>query len=258
MSGPIVVDVGNTRIKWGRSEAGRVVEMVAVPQDAPRTWREQRDRWAVAPTATWVISGVHPQHRQAFIEWLCAADARVETLEAHDPPQALLAVEVDEPRQVGIDRRLNAVAVNRCRQPGTAAVIVDAGSAVTVDLVDAAGAFRGGAIFPGLRLMARALHEHTALLPEVNVQCVEAPPGTNTTHAIRVGVMHAVVGGIERLIALYRKQLPAMDVYLTGGDAPLLLAASDSLGKLWPEMTLEGILHTFLWLTNLRAHTSHA
>lgn len=259
MTGLVVVDVGNTRIKWGRCDGDRVVEMVSLPHDAPCTWREQCDRWAVAPRATWVVSGVHPRHRQALIEWLCADGADPVALESHSCQQMPIAVEVDEPAKVGVDRRLNAVAANTRRRPGTAAVIVDAGSAVTVDLVDCAGVFRGGAIFPGLRLMARSLHDYTALLPDVRVQGVELPPGTNTAHAIRVGIVHSVVGGIERLIALYHAQLAAdLYVYLTGGDGPLILDANPKLGELWPEMTLEGILHTYTWLTNQRARSSRA
>jgi len=159
--------------------------------------------------------------------------------------QLPLVVQVDEPGQVGIDRLLNAVAANRRRPPGLAAVVIDAGSAVTVDLVDATGAFCGGAIFPGLRLMAQALHEHTALLPLVavdprsaaawHVDCAGDPrrriscrPGWDPASADEVRTRCA--GG--------------MDVYITGGDAALLTADRRTLGEHWPEMTLEGILHS--------------
>ena len=80
-----------------------------------------------------------------------------------------LRVELEKPDHVGIDRLLDAVAVNSRRAPGVPAVIIDAGSAVTVDLVDGAGAFRGGAILPGLRLMAKSLHDYTALLPLIEL-----------------------------------------------------------------------------------------
>ena len=80
-----------------------------------------------------------------------------------------LEVELEHPDKVGIDRLLNAVAANRRRQEHVAAILVDAGSAVTVDYLDGNGVFRGGAIFPGFRLMARALHDYTALLPIVDI-----------------------------------------------------------------------------------------
>src|SRR5439155_10625545 len=114
------------------------------------------------------------------------------------------------------------------------------GSAVTVDLIDATGTFRGGVIFPGLRLMAHALHEHTALLPLVAVDRLQEPPGTTTVDAIRSGIAQAVLGGVQRTIACYRARFAPtpMSVFVTGGDGPLLNRASPPIGELWPEMTL--------------------
>ena len=89
---------------------------------------------------------------------------------------------------------------NSRRRPDTPAVIVDAGSAVTVDYVDERGVFRGGAILPGLRLMAQALHDYTALLPVVTIDGEAAMPGATTTEAIKAGVFAAVLGGVERLV----------------------------------------------------------
>jgi type III pantothenate kinase len=240
VNGPIVVDVGNTRIKWGRCEHGRVAEVAALPGDDPEAWRRQLDRWAVAPASHWVVSGVQPRRRDTLVEWLRGEGAEVRVLDSYT--QLPLDVRVTDPAKVGIDRLLNAVAANAWRPDGAAAVIVDAGSAVTVDLVDADGAFRGGAIFPGLRLMSKALHDYTALLPLVDITEPAEPPGASTTTAIRAGIFHAVLGGIERLLAIYRyNHAPPPAIYLTGGDAPLLLEDHFHLGELWPEMTLEGI-----------------
>src|SRR5205085_11851847 len=81
--------------------------------------------------------------------------------------QLPLEVKVEQPERVGIDRLLNFVALRSRTVRAVSMVVIDAGSAVTVDWVDEQGTFRGGAIFPGLRLMAMALHRYTAALPEV-------------------------------------------------------------------------------------------
>src|SRR5262249_26522535 len=105
------------------------------------------------------------------------------------------------------------------------------------------GAFAGGAIFPGIRLMAQALHDYTALLPLVNVeQASPAVPATSTTAAIEAGIYWAVVGGIQALIGrLVSTAKGRTEIYLTGGDGPLLAKALNHDFQLWPNMTLEGI-----------------
>jgi type III pantothenate kinase len=92
--------------------------------------------------------------------------------------------------------------------------------------------------------MAQALHEHTALLPIVPLDETALPPGSSTIHAIQAGILHAVVGGIERLIAEYQHRFPtAFEIYLTGGDAKAVAGKLHRPVHLWPEMTLDGILH---------------
>src|SRR5207248_1220580 len=127
---------------------------------------------------------------------------------------------VENPERVGLDRLLNAVAANSQRPRGSAALIVDVGSAVTVDWVDEAKAFRGGAIFPGIRLMAKSLHDYTAALPLVELQKRSpAMPGTSTVAAIEAGVYWAVVGAIRALgHALTKDRRVPWVRFLTGGD----------------------------------------
>jgi type III pantothenate kinase len=154
-----------------------------------------------------------------------------------------LRIEVEQPERVGVDRLFNAVAANARRRPETAAVVVDAGSAVTVDWIDETGAFRGGAIFPGLRLMSQALHDYTALLPLVD-EWPERPalPGTSTISAIQAGVFWAVAGGIQALAKQLGNETGSTpEFYLTGGDASFLEKALNQPTVVWPEMTLEGI-----------------
>lgn len=240
MTPDVVVDVGNTRIKWGRCARDGVAAMASLPPDDWVAWEKQiRDWWLGVDTPfNWVVTGVHPEVRKRLVGWLRQRGIKVRVIDS--ARQLPLRVLVEHPEKVGMDRLFDAVAANAHRRPDAPAVIVDAGSAVTVDLVDEGGAFRGGAIMPGLRLMAEALHDYTSLLPRIEVpQTLPSVPGTSTTAAMQAGVFWAVVGGIRALLREYEAKWEKPDIFLTGGDAPLLAPALDL--KCWPEMTLEGI-----------------
>jgi type III pantothenate kinase len=241
MKPTLVADVGNSRIKWGRCLNGRVVDSVSLPPDDAPSWQGQLELWNLAAAASWTVAGVHPQRRDRLAEWLRQRGDQVQVLNSWQ--QLPLRVRIESPECVGIDRLLNAVAASRRVQRGAGAVIVDAGSAITVDWLDESGAFAGGAIFPGLRLMARALHDYTALLPLVNVEHSMPPlPGRSTAAAIEAGVFWAAAGGIQALVArLTAGETATAEVFLTGGDGPLLAEAFDPRIQPWPNMTLEGI-----------------
>src|SRR5205807_1116 len=118
-----------------------------------------------------------------------------------DKPEHLpLLVGVGYPERVGIDRLLNAVAAKDRIKRSVPLLLIDAGTAITVDRVNADGVFEGGAILPGLRLMAQALHDHTALLPRVVIADVPTVPGRDTESAIQAGVYWAAAGGIKALV----------------------------------------------------------
>jgi type III pantothenate kinase len=256
MKPDVVVDIGNTRIKWGLRDlaAPRIGPHVALADD-PDAWRTQRGAWQAAGLLPahplWVLSSVQPHRCARLARWLSEQGDRVEQLQF--AAQLPLSVGLEKPDHVGIDRLLNAVAALRVLEPGRPAVLVDAGSAVTVDWLDPAHVFRGGAIFPGLRLMAEALHRYTALLPLVTVTVpVPEMPGPATIPAMQTGIFWAVVGGIDRAARrLCRLTETEPKLFLTGGDASLLLAGLISQPDavltslepaLWIEQTLAGIL----------------
>jgi type III pantothenate kinase len=241
MKPALVADVGNSRLKWGRCVDGRVSDAVSLAPDDPQAWQDQIQIWKVAGASCWAVAGVHPHRRDRLAEWLRQRGEQVQVLNSWQ--QLPLRVLVERPEGVGIDRLLNAVAASSRVRRGLAAILIDAGSAVTVDWLDECGAFGGGAIFPGIQLMARALHEHTALLPLVKVEhATPALPGTSTVAAIEAGVFWAAAGGIRTLVAqLAAAAKGTAEVFLTGGDGPLLAKALNPDVHLWPNMTLEGI-----------------
>jgi type III pantothenate kinase len=229
-----VADLGNSRIKWGECASDRVIGAVAVPLDDPEVWSRQLGEMR---ESRWTLAGTHPDARDRLAERLRQHGNAVRILS--DYRQLPLAVRAEHPEQVGIDRLLNAVAV---LAKGLPAIIIDAGSAVTVDLVDSDGAFRGGAIFPGFRLMAKALNDYTARLPLVDHFLSDSPlPGTNTTAAINGGIANAVAGGIERIVHELLERFGPARVYLAGGDAELLSSLEFRAEFAGPYLTLEGI-----------------
>lgn len=236
----VVVDVGNTRIKWGRGGNGPVSETVSLPADDPDAWKNQIRAWRLDADCQWVIASVHPDRSARLAEWLTNEGHAIHMLQWQELP---LRIDLDQPSRVGIDRLLDAVAANSRRPANEPAVIVDTGTAVTIDWVNAKGAFCGGAIFPGLGLMARSLHDHTALLPLLEIRQVPArPPGKTTAEAMEAGIYGAVLGGIEMLVReLGAGATQEPHVFLTGGDAELLAPQLGPAVLFWPTMTLEGI-----------------
>src|SRR5262245_48712171 len=115
MKPAVVVDVGNTRIKWGRCANDHVAEMASLPHDDVRTWRGQLalwnlSIWNLSPDNSWAISGVHPGQVDIFCKWLESQQTSISVINSHR--QLPLTIDVHYPEKVGLDRLLNAVAAN--------------------------------------------------------------------------------------------------------------------------------------------------
>jgi type III pantothenate kinase len=251
MTPDVVVDVGNTRVKWGLVAGREVARMASLPED-PEAWAREAAAWPLPRPATWVLASVRPSRSERLAAWVAARGDRVVRLER--AAQLPLRVGLESPDRAGIDRLLNGVAALRHLERGRGAVLISAGSAVTADWLDGEHTFQGGAIYPGLDLMAQALHQYTALLPLVQVlHPVPPPPGGDTLDAMRAGIFLAVSGGIREAVRIYagRADRPPR-VFFTGGQAPLLARAMGLLDGdrpppwqdflLWPEQTLVGVL----------------
>jgi type III pantothenate kinase len=234
----IVVDIGNSRMKWGRCAADGVTQIASLPLYELDAYQKQLDEWRDASTRQWVLAASNPLALERFSAWLEVNDEAFLVLKEHGEFPLPLAVE--RPEQVGKDRLANALAYRALRwlktkKPG---ILVDAGSALTIDLVDAEGVFRGGAILPGLSMMARALNYYTTRLPLVDLPAnVPTQPGRSTQEAIQLGICSAALGAIHELRRVYGQ---GAHLVLTGGDAMWVKQACPE-AEVWPEMTLEGI-----------------
>lgn len=150
-----------------------------------------------------VIAGSDPDCRDQLLQhWPATLPT---PLVIRSGSQIPVTADVDYPSKVGIDRLLNAYAAQFLIAPNQAAIIVDSGTATTVDLVTPGPVFRGGSILPGLRLSARALHDYTARLPLVDVDesLAQLPtvPGRNTEHAIMAGLFLGQLGAVREIVS---------------------------------------------------------
>jgi type III pantothenate kinase len=262
----IAVDIGNARIKLGLF-AGGCADAIPEPMHTLPLLGNEPELDAITPWLAdiplqvcplfWWIASVNRPSASRLIEWLQEhrpAD-RVTLLASGDLP---LEVRLERPDMVGIDRLVDAVAVNRLRDANRLAVIVDVGSAITVDLVSADGAFLGGSILPGIQMAARALHHFTDLLPLVKMSELNAPPpalGTSTESAMKAGLFWGAVGAIRQLIEQLHQAATSgrgsceaasggnlgPQIFLTGGAGASVAELLGQETRHVPNLTLSGI-----------------
>lgn len=256
----LVADVGNSRIKLAMIEdhgLGAAGERVALPTLSQRTEIDIRGlqasllrQWlgAVAPGGALVLVASVHDRAAALLEMAIAEESatgrrvlRQQRVGHGDLP---LEVSLAEPQRVGIDRLAAAAAAALLVPRGRGAIVVDCGTAATVDMIDSRGRYLGGAILPGPVLMARALAEGTSKLPEVQRLARDEPPpmpGGDTRSAIAAGIGWGIRGAITELVHQARRTLgDAAPVIATGGwrrtVLPALPGAIDS-----PDLVLAGI-----------------
>jgi type III pantothenate kinase len=252
----IAIDVGNSRVKLGLFDEAPEAARLPLPTrvlDLPTNGWDDAQLAAWLPAAPiwpeWRVVSVNRPAAARLVEWI---DRECRT-PAGTPPAARLliaadlpiAIDIEHPERIGVDRLAAALAANRLRSPGRAALIVDTGSAVTVDLVSAEGVFRGGAILPGIDMSARALHEFTDLLPLVSLHELSEPPpalGVSTVTAIRGGLFWALVGAVRELSDRLSAELPQPpEMFLTGGAAAHLVQPLGLPCRYEPHLVLSGI-----------------
>jgi type III pantothenate kinase len=252
----VVVDIGNSRVKFCRVVNGKLqLPVRGVPAEDLASWERLASDWGPAGGRTWAVASTNADRRRQFTAWV---ESRGEIVIAIDTPTKVpIGVSVEHPDRVGIDRLLNVLAAKAIGRAGEPAIVADAGSAVTVDLLHEDGCFAGGVIFPGLRLMALALREHTAALPLVDATAAlpPGPPGTNTDAAMKLGILYSVAGGVDAVVReMASRCSTAPRLYLTGGDmtpqlAGLMQARHHFRSEIRPALTLEGILRAAESLT---------
>jgi type III pantothenate kinase len=248
----LAVDVGNTNVVFALFEGRDIRSRWRVATDPRRT----ADEYAVWLLQLMRLQGLEPavvtqiliatvvpralHNLQVLAQKYFGRDAMV----AGEPPVEWgFVADIDEPRSLGADRAVNAIAAH-ARYPGDL-IVVDFGTATTFDVIDAAGTYKGGIITPGINLSLDALVNAAAKLPRI---AVEAPTrtrgviGRNTEDQMHIGVFWGYVAMMEGLIARIRAEIgrPAQ-VIATGGLAVLFGDHTAIFDSVDTDLTLDGL-----------------
>jgi type III pantothenate kinase len=239
----VVLSAGNTRLAVGTFLAGDLTGVRRVDIT-------DRNACAEAIRAAW---GPISELENAEIAGACVNPPAIEPLEAvveEATGQAIqwvgrdldrpIKVKTNPPEDTGVDRVLALAAAYE--QLGHACIVVDAGTALTVNVADDSGAFVGGAILPGAKLWLNSLHEHTAKLPQLSPEKPDTGPGDSTKQAMLGGMFHGLRGAVKELVERHAEQLGRWpEVIVTGGDAELLFGDWELTHAISPDLVLYGL-----------------
>ena len=244
----VAVGIGNTSVKIGVTDNCSRHELPC--------W-SQRHEFATADfgleslsdlpadrNLCWLVASVQRTVEQQVRDWVTGSRPADEyhLLTCRDLP---IHIDVEEPERVGMDRLAAAVAANRLRKADQAAIVVDAGTAITVNLITADGVFRGGVILPGFKLTTKALADGTDLLPWIATDLTADPPpvlGKSTEAAIRSGLFWGSVGAVRELVSRMGHEIDSrIQVFVTGGDAQRLANYMAPDARFVPDLVLIGI-----------------
>ncbi|MCB2059387.1 MAG: type III pantothenate kinase [Novosphingobium sp.] len=247
----LAIDAGNTNVVFALFEGRTLKARWRIATDPRRTG----DEYAVWLMQLLSIRGVDRRKIDQIIvstvvpralhnlDVLARNFFNIEPMVAGQPPvDYAIDIDVDEPRSLGADRAVNAIAAHA--KHGGDLIIVDFGTATTFDAIDFHGAYKGGIIAPGINLSLDALVGNTAMLPRIAIDVPETPSviGRNTEDQMLIGVFWGYVAMMEGLIARMRAEIgrPAK-VIATGGLAVLFDEATDIFDSVDPDLTLEGL-----------------
>jgi type III pantothenate kinase len=251
----LVVDVGNTQTHLGTFEGGELVEhwRFATVRDSTadelgvtlRSLLELRGL-SFAEVDASIVSSTVPQLRPQWTEM-------AERYLGHEMPvvgpglRTGMAIRYDNPREIGPDRLVNAVAgFDRCGGP---CVIVDFGTAVTHDVVSAEGEYLGGVIFPGVEISLEALTERAAALPRIDLIEPRALIGKTTVDAIRSGVIYGYAGMVDAIVGRLKEELGSdTHTLATGGLAEHVVPYCQAIDEVDDLLTLTGL--RLIWELN--------
>lgn len=242
----LAVDIGNTSAFFAEVSDGKVGKTLRIKTEDARpvhVARELRKRFELRRIEAVVIASVVPDAGKSLRNALPRL-LRVKTLLIGKDLQVPILNRYRNPRQVGIDRLVNAVAAYEAHRGP--AVIIDFGTAITFDAISSKGEYLGGVIAPGIEISLEALFERTALLPKTQLSHIGAAViGRDTVESIRIGCSAGIGGLCDRLAdRIGRKLGRGTKVIATGGYAHFMKRYCRSIGKIDPDLTVRGI-----WLT---------
>ncbi len=244
----LAIDVGNTQTHVGAFDGQELVEHWRFSTDRNATGDElaivvhdllglrgidfeQIDGEAVSSVVPQLVS----EYRGMFERYLDR-----EALIVGPGTKTGMPIRVDNPRELGADRLVNAVAgYDQC---GDACVIVDFGTAITYDAVSASGEYLGGIISPGIEISIEALTSRAAKLPKVDIEEPRSLIGKNTEASIQSGIVYGFAGQVDGICARLRGELgDGITTIATGGLAHVIVRFTQSIDVVDDLLTLKGL-----------------
>ena len=252
----LVIDVGNTNIVLGLYDGDRLGERFRIQTAKGRT----ADEWGVLLHQLFHVGGVRAPIDAAIIA--CVVPDLIaslkEAFQRYFQVTALIVgpgtktgmpILLDNPKEVGADRIVNAVAA--WDEERAACIVVDFGTATTFDVVTPRGEYLGGVIAPGFMISAEALFTRTSKLPRVELERPPRVVGKNTVHAIQSGLFYGYAGLVDGVIQRIISELAwekRPHVVATGGLARVVAEAGTAIDKVDDDLTLTGL--RLLWERN--------
>jgi type III pantothenate kinase len=244
----LVFDVGNTNMVVGVYKGKELLTHWRIRTDTLRTSDEYgvmlnslfhyHDLSMRSVTAV-VISSVVPTLMME-LDWMSERYFGCKPLVVGPGIKTGLAIKYDNPREVGADRVVNAVAA--VHKYGTPLIIIDFGTATTFCVVNEAGEYLGGAIAPGIRIATEALVNRASKLPRIELSVPKSVIGKNTIMSMQVGIMYGFVGQVEGIINRMKKEMHGEPrVIATGGLASIIAKETESIDIIDELLTLEGL-----------------
>jgi len=235
----LAVDIGNSNIKFGLFNNELLLSKVFIPADAELTSQSLTSLLGHRSITNAIVCSVVPDKE---------AELKVSLQEAYGLDPIIVTNDLDfglkinyEPTSsLGTDRLVNSFAA--VEKYGAPCIVCSLGTATTFDIVNGDRTFVGGIIAPGLKTMARALHLHTAMLPEVDIEKPAGLVGNSTLDSVRSGVFYGQLGMVEWTIHKLLKQAgPEAKVVATGGFASLIAENTTIIDTVDENLLLDGL-----------------
>lgn len=244
----LVIDVGNTNIVLGVYKDTELLDHWRISTDRQRT----TDEYGVLIRELFYLNDLRADDINAIIissvvppvvptlERMCQRYFGLSPLLIGPGVKTGMDIRYDNPREVGADRIVNAVAAYE--KYGGPVIIVDFGTATTFCAVDAKGVYLGGSICPGIGISTEALVQRTAKLPRIELKRTDSVICRNTIESMQAGVFYGFVGQVEGIVSRMRRELDmSARVVATGGLAVVIAPATKDIDVVEPMLTLEGL-----------------
>lgn len=244
----LVIDVGNTNMVLGVYKDTELLDHWRISTDRQRT----TDEYGVLIRELFYLNDLRADDINAIIissvvppvvptlERMCQRYFGLSPLLIGPGVKTGMDIRYDNPREVGADRIVNAVAAYE-KYSGPV-IIVDFGTATTFCAVDAKGVYLGGSICPGIGISTEALVQRTAKLPRIELKRTDSVICRNTIESMQAGVFYGFVGQVEGIVSRMRRELDmSARVVATGGLAVVIAPATKAIDVVEPMLTLEGL-----------------